>query len=835
MNIVRDVALGGVSLLTFSSAAFAQNIPVKPDDASAESGNEDPIIIVEARRRDESLQNVPLTINAVTSETIEKLNLRTFQEITSVVPGLSLTPNANGIGSSSSMRGINHDVNASGENGTIQYYYNDAPVGSNLVLQAMYDIGQIEVLRGPQGTLRGKATPSGSITVGLHKPDLSEAGAAISLTGGSDSVKNLQGAINVPIIADKLAVRVAGLYDFNRGNRVRSINSTIDPERETLSLRASVRAEPFDFLKLGFVFQTLNAESTQFDQMESTSLFDPASVPSTNAQNYGTITLEDRASVMAYPRRISQDFKFYGWNAELDLYGQSLIYVGSRQVSKFSPVTPSDTTNFFPALAPASNNVTEGASTSHEVRLQNQDRVAGIFDYVLGYFRQSGHTEIVHVAPSVLRFFGQIAPGVTFPLPVAPFVNNTPIYIAPRGSETSFFGNLTAHLGEATEISAGLRRIKSIGRDAGLYIGCTRARFAAGTCTVTPGTGSNNDETKTIYNASIRHRFNDNLMVYAATGSSWRPPVHAIGDFSTQYSPLETKHTALVSETSKSYEIGMKSDWFDRKLTFNASVYHQEFKNYPYRAGTGIYFVNRESSGAFTRGQFNFVSAVPVKVNGVEAEITFRPSSRFNLSSIVNYSKSKIGNALLACTDALNNATGAVGSDGQPDLVAPTLAQLQTAYGTEHLAECPSTGGPATFLPKWSGSVQAEYNVPVGDNASGYLRGLLSWRGKSQVDPTNRFDDVGAYGLLNLYAGLRDPDGAWEVSLYGKNIANVTKITSREATPLSTNTVNVLLGAPTFRTPVGTSSSVFTSRYSGVTVTPAREFGVNLRFAIGSR
>ncbi len=808
MNI-RTIAYCGVSLV--SMLAFTPATAQESENEAAEDG----VIIVEARRRSENLQDIPLVVNAVSSETLEKLSIRDFRDVTSVVPGLALTPNANGIGSSSSMRGVNHDVNASGNNGTIQYYLNDSPVASNLILQAMYDIGQIEVLRGPQGTLRGRATPSGSITVSLRKPDLSEVSATMSGTVGSDSLKNVQGSINVPIIEDRLAVRVAGLYDFNRGNRVTSLNSTIKPERETQSVRATVRAEPFDFLKLGFVFQTLQSEGLAFDQMETTSLFNPAATASPSALNYGTITLEDRKSVMARPRDNSQHFKFYGWNAEIDILGQKLIYVGSRFRGRTRALTPNDTTNFFPTLSPTQDVLTISGDDTHEVRLQNDDRVAGMFDYVVGYFRQKGSSEIELFQASILTRLG------------APFrVNNTPIYRPPTSNlETSVFGNVTAHLGEATEVSGGLRRITFKEDVKGLFIGCTPANFAAGTCTASTGTAYNTTEHKTIYSATVRHRFNDSLMVYAGTGSSWRPPVRAIGNFTRSLTPNEIAHAELDSESSKSYELGFKSDWFDRKLLFNATLYHQKFNNYPFRAATGIFYIRQEpATGADTRQQFNFVSAVPVKVNGAEVELVYRPSDRFTLSSTVNYSKSKVGNALLACTDALNNATGAVGSDGVPDTVVPTLAQLRSAYGAEDLAECATSGSSATFLPEWTGTAQAEYNLPLSDRADIYLRGLVSWRGKTRNDPENNFDNVGAYGLLNLYAGVRAPDGAWEVAFYGKNIANTTRLTSRESSAINVSPIEL----------AGPSTSL-TSRYTNVTVTPAREFGINLRFALGSR
>ncbi|MBW8785159.1 MAG: TonB-dependent receptor, partial [Novosphingobium sp.] len=704
-------------------------------------------------------------------------------------------------------------------------------------------VGQIEVLRGPQGTLRGRATPSGSITVAPRLADLSQPGGYVSGTYASDNTRNVQFGIGVPIVADKLAVRVSGVWDQNRGNRVRSINAAELPDRDTRSIRASVRAEPLSFVKLGFLYQALESNAVQYDQVESMSLYNPTT-PSAGATDYGTIGLNDRRAIMLYPRRVYQRFKFYNWNGEVDFAGQRLIYVGSHQVSYFNPITPADTTNFFPALAPVQNVITKSHTTTHEIRLQNQERVAGLFDYVAGYFHSSGQAEVILTTDTILRFFGQIAPGVTFPLPVAPSLNTTHIYIPPaaRGSEESIFGNVTMHLGEGTELEGGLRHIHSVSSGSSLYIGCTPPDLSISgvsqypACTPQPNSANAYDEKKTIYSVRLRHRFNRNLMVYAASGSSYRPSVEAIGDFSTfPYTATERAHIFLPAETSKSYEIGFKSNWMDNKILLDVTAYHQNFKNYPFRAATGVYYINGDSSGAATRGQFNFVSAVPVTVNGVEAQLGFHPTRNVSLDATINYSHSKIGNARLACTDALNNSTGAVGSDGIPDIVAPTLAQLQAAYGAEHLATCAASGQSATFQPNWSGSIQGEYAHPLADRVDGFVRGLVAWRGKTANDPNNGFDDVGAYALVNLYAGLRDPGNAWEIAFYVKNVGNVTRLLTRDQDALSTSTVDVLLGAPTFRSPVGTRSTILTSRYGGVTVTQPREFGVTARFSFGSR
>ena len=89
MNI-RTIAYCGVSLV--SMLAFTPATAQESENEAAEDG----VIIVEARRRSENLQDIPLVVNAVSSETLEKLSIRDFRDVTSVVPGLALTPNANG-------------------------------------------------------------------------------------------------------------------------------------------------------------------------------------------------------------------------------------------------------------------------------------------------------------------------------------------------------------------------------------------------------------------------------------------------------------------------------------------------------------------------------------------------------------------------------------------------------------------------------------------------------------------------------------------------------------------------------------------------------------------
>lgn len=121
MRRIRALAIASVSLVAFTAPAMAQDTAAK-DDAGADTGFSSNEIVVQARRRDESIQDVPAVVNAVTAATIEKLNIRKLDDIATVVPGLSLGSNANGIGSVTTIRGVQYDVNASGDAGTVQYY-----------------------------------------------------------------------------------------------------------------------------------------------------------------------------------------------------------------------------------------------------------------------------------------------------------------------------------------------------------------------------------------------------------------------------------------------------------------------------------------------------------------------------------------------------------------------------------------------------------------------------------------------------------------------------------------------------------------------------------------
>lgn len=811
---------GTVSLFACAVPALAQEAPANEADVEVSE------IIVSARRREESLQEVPLTVQAVTGQDLQKLEIRQFEDVTKLVAGLTLAKS--GSATSASIRGVNFDARASGSATSVEFYRNDAVISAGALFQAVYDISQIEVLRGPQGTLRGRASPSGSITVTTRKPDLGEVGAYFSGTIAQRDKWNLNGALNVPVIADILGVRVAGYTGESRGNNVRGFNvptGQIDKDisDDVNAIRGSVRADPLaGDLVFDFSYEAIHQKSRNYDQSQSFQDY-----RSTAAASPVTISPEDRLGVRALAADDERRIKLFNWQVTGRQFGQVLTYVGSRTQIRQTFIDPFDDAGLFgtttsvipptPATSPISviGQLTQGRvnQTTHEVRLQNDSRIFGLFDYIVGAFRVKADTPTQLTVPQGLS---ATVSGTTPNYTLNSF-SYRGTYRFRSDEENSLFGNLTLHLGDRTEIAGGLRRIW-FKADSGVRSG------VPGT---DPATWANNASVRrcfgnpevpgclptkkaTIYSLSAKHNFNDDIMAYASFGTSWRPGNSLIGYRGTTVGSFLNQFLNLEDEKSKSYELGLKTSWLDRRARFNISVFHQKFDNYPFFSTTLVPSIDT-ATNALVPG-FNFVAPVAVKITGLEADFGFDVSPRFTMGGTVAYANGKIKNGLFPCVD-LND-------DNVQDVTPPTPAQLQAEVGANQIDTCVANAS-SSSQPRWSGTLQAEYTLPVGGVGDAFLRGFTSWRGNSDGDTINPNDQVKAYALVDLFAGLREPDQAWEISLYAKNLLSTRRVLTRSAAPLST--------------PITPAGATATYNYLAITTTEPREFGLNLRISLGSR
>jgi iron complex outermembrane receptor protein len=813
--------LAGASLATLAAQAAAQPPASAPAAGAGVTLSE---IVVTARRRSEKLQDTPLVVNAVTAEALQKLKIQQFQDVQRVVPGLTLQQGSSGFEASASLRGVTFNVNT-GAQPTVAMYLNDAPVQANFLFQSLFDVGQIEVLRGPQGTTRGVAAPSGAITLTTRKPDLAAFGGYVDLTVTDRLGRNAQGAINVPLVHDKLGLRVAGLIDQGDYDGVRSLHDPLRPRQVTSAARVSLAFQPNERVSGTLTYQHLDRNLTSFQQV-----IGPGDGTAVNPP----LEPSQRAAVTDGANTVRQHTDVVTAQVEGEFSGRRVVYIGSYQHFAVANRTPQDLGNVLPGIEVFQTQNAKQEITTQELRLTSDPAPGRLLDYnVGGFYQWSQNTGLVRQVGAFLP--GAFGPPGTFSPAAFDPRYQAPVLIDVPGSalEASIFGNLTLHIGDRTELSGGARHIFSRQKNSTSLTSGT-GLIALGFCpagqtpSIYPGfcdfatpalaiqSLSNETESRpNIYSVSIKRRLSRDLMIYANTGTAWRPGPTAVGVLNASDNPVLNALTFLQPESSRAYEIGLKSTFANGRGRMNVAVWRQSFHNLIVFI-PNVPYLSSSLPGIFSVSTFSFTANADAVVGGVDLDTAFQITPDWSLAFQYSYAGGHIEpGSRLPCNDSDFN--------GVPDQGAVTsISQFpHDANGnpTALIALCP--GGSVSRNPLWTATLETEYVRPMADKVDGFVRGLLTY-----YPDNNRAEPgfvVPSYSLVNLYAGLRSREGAWEVSLFARNVFAAERLLDR---------------GNQFET-VGPLSAFFPEQnvgfYRTALVTARREVGINLRYAWGSR
>lgn len=239
-------------LLAMPSTAFAQSVAQQSNEAPSDTaGNSTTIdeIVVTARKRNETLQSVPVAVTGFTSEALRQKTIQRVYDLASNTPGLSIR--------SASGDRTRPDFFIRGQGSTygsqpgVVAYFAEAPAftplypGTNI---QFYDLSSIQVLKGPQGTLFGRSTTGGAVLLAPQRPT-NDFGGFVELSGGNYAYREVSGALNLPIIQDVLSLRVAGDI-VRRDGFTRSITTgqRLD-DRHQQSFRIGLQFKPTDFFQ----------------------------------------------------------------------------------------------------------------------------------------------------------------------------------------------------------------------------------------------------------------------------------------------------------------------------------------------------------------------------------------------------------------------------------------------------------------------------------------------------------------------------------------------------------------------------------------------------------
>ena len=201
-------------------------------------------VVVTAEKRAEDVQTVPIAVTAYSSEDLKAHQVTEFKDLQFSTPNVSYTK-GNFTGSNFQIRGIGITAVGFDAESGVAVHMDDVFLASPPLAEAsFYDLERVEVLRGPQSTLFGRGATGGAVNIITHKPDLSELSGEAEASYGNYNASEIRGYINIPVVTDELAVRLAGDWTRHDGY-VKNIydNSDIDSQ-DTYSLRGSVRWQP---------------------------------------------------------------------------------------------------------------------------------------------------------------------------------------------------------------------------------------------------------------------------------------------------------------------------------------------------------------------------------------------------------------------------------------------------------------------------------------------------------------------------------------------------------------------------------------------------------------
>ncbi|HUD90884.1 TonB-dependent receptor [Sphingobium sp.] len=781
-----------------------------------------------ATRREEKLQDVSMSVNVATGEQLQKFNIFDAKDVSQLAPGLELT-NTTGRNNTTTLRGVTFDPDQ-GTAPAVQVYYNEIPTDAQTAYTAIYDISQIEVLRGPQGLLRGLSAPAGSITIGTRRPSFDMIEGFMQATATDRAGYNVQGGVSLPF-SDTLAIRVAGLVDGNRLNNVTNVNLDKRSRSRTESARVTLGWRPSDAFTAYLTYQYLTADNSQFQQVVGSGnqpVYSPAifvgfPLKDSSFVSGPALDTSDYGAVGEGIFRNRNDTHLVNLNFDYDLGGSTLSFVGAHQFSKLTIQRDLDPGNSVPNYIASSTVITPYKVDTAELRwaTDNQEGLGGGIGVF--YTKQTG-TTVVDQRSDTFSFPldpNGLIPGTTIPnlFPVDVHV------VVPVYSRTwSFNANLRYKTGPLT-IEGGVRysirkAIQTTQQTLNLgpfpdfpFPGAPAGYvLTLGPTEIIPTDLQKHVDKPITGGVTVNYAFADTLNAYFAYGHSFRGgstgvsvPAGISGDL-----------ISTGSEKTDSFEIGLKGSLMDRRVNYTVAAFYQKFNGFLTRF-TGIQYNCPEENGQCsvtgapinnaidsTNGGFDFNYNANAKSKGIEASIDTRFIDTWDLSLSAAYTRARFNNALIPCNDF--DGSGVPNQNGTPRIT-----------GNGNVSYC-RTNGRMAEIPDFSLTANTELRFPTG-NYTPFIRALFTYRPGFHSELVNY--DYRGRELLNLFVGLRGPDSKWELTGFARNLLNQKRIT------------NISLGNAIIPTsqPLGPAGAIpYDSGYRLVNVMNPREFGATLNF-----
>ena len=582
----RTVVSVLLSTTIAAQGAFAQDATVddqaRDDDSSAKVFGYGDEIVVTARRTEEDIQSVPVSVTAFNADTLRSATIRDTQDLLVKTPGIFLAGSGGRENTNFSIRGQSKALAGNSAPGVISYFAEvPAPtLGSSI---PTYDLSSVQVLKGPQGTLFGRNTTGGAILYYPTAPNY-DIGGYVTATYGNYDSRILEGALNIPVVADIAALRVAGQYQ-KRDGWTKNIGIGDDADDlNSRAFRASLLLEPFDGFSNTTIFDYYRNRSTGGASVLYNVLDGPNALTATGtlAAAQEQLALQEARG----PRVINSDVdafervKRIGVTNRTEVeFGPDVSFVNifgyrSTDVDYFSsvdglPTLISDGSGAIPAGLPVT--VVGGRQTSDVEQFSNEVQFKGkLIDDRLDWLVGGFYLKSKPVGPSGTYIPVFILPGITD----APF--NYSFYTE---ESKALFANLGLSLDGMTDglrLNAGFRYTwddieACVGGGTTNQPEVSPAECRAGTSDIVNSSINETSSKAPTWTLGLDWQIDPDLFVYVVTRRGYR----AGGINTPTLAGLLTPYQSFAPEKVTDLEAGVRSDFEagDLRVRLNASPF----------------------------------------------------------------------------------------------------------------------------------------------------------------------------------------------------------------------------------------------------------------------
>ena len=719
-------------------------------------------VVVTAQKQSQNVQDTPVSVNAISGDTFAEMAGFSLDEVDKLTAGVDISGDSFNI--DFKIRGTGTNLDA-GTSPRVTVYKDGAFVNQQRALfLSQYDLERFELLRGPQGTLYGKASPAGALVIHTKDPSMNSYDGYIKQSVFSRDGFNSQFGASIPLVTDKLALRVAGTFDKNSNSDITNKPSGDEQINRTTGGRLTAKWYASDDLDARVSYNYTNSKSDYY-QVSDQGGQDPKKRLAT--ADYESPTLEIRDEHVVAEMN-------YALGDTMTITGVTMYQELTTERRFDSDATTDQPTLLDPRIISTTQDVDSDIGKVWNSELRFHNTVGDHWDWISGlyYSRSIAVTDVT----AETAFSRPLAPVGALSFPGGVFSANDTLTLRAKNQSEDFgvFHHSGIEINERDKVTVGLRYSDVSTNARNQFAGVTTIDVPApfqpffGT---TPRSGEaiplafeKREYSEFTGTLKFQRTFNDDNMAYISWDRGWR---NASATVDTEgFVPPE--YILHDDESSNNFELGFKGDFWDRRARYNVAMYQQNYQNFQVQAD-GI-LVDSNGNGALDPADRKFnaiVNADKVLIRGAEVEMTALVMSSWTAFVSLSYNDTKF--------DKYDNAPCNSGDPLSPG----------QSFNT-----CDFTGQRISDTPNWSAVMSSDYSIGF-DNfgAELYFRILAKYEGAREYRSTGL--KVNGDTVVDIFTGFRDYQGRWDVNLWVKNLGDKAAVRGVDVNTVGKTTYEV--------------------------------------------